>query len=65
MITQEKLAKLLSKLEELSKQKLPPDDGTWYVSDACGGNFEDAYELGVQHGETMLAQELFGELTRA
>jgi hypothetical protein len=45
------------KLKALAKKSLP-DFNDFNAMDASGGNFDDAYDLGMKHGEIMLAQEI-------
>lgn len=51
---------VIEKLKRLARKRLPGED--FNPMDASGGNFDDAYDMGIRHGETMLAQELLGEL---
>lgn len=51
---------VIQKLKKLAKRSLPDDD--WNPMDASGGNFDDAYDMGIRHGETMLAQEILSDL---
>lgn len=47
---------LFDKLFSLAKRELYTDVEGWYPDDS--GNFDDAYQCGVQDGESILAAEL-------
>ena len=45
-------------LEKIARKDLATDDEEFDPQDWCGGNFDDAFEMGTQAGEIMLAREL-------
>lgn len=49
------------KLQEIASRNAMFDDEDCDVMDCCGGNFDDAYEVGSHDGEVALARELLGE----
>lgn len=54
---------LISKLKKYAAMKLISDtEAYWDVMDMCGGNMDDAYSGGVDHGYTHLAREILDEL---
>jgi hypothetical protein len=46
----------LEKLRMLAKRDILPEDAD--IQDWCGGNFDDAYSLGLKDGRTELAGEV-------
>lgn len=51
--------KLLEFLQEKAEGEIFEGDD---VSSASGGNFDDAYEMGVEDGEILMAQEIIDKL---
>lgn len=49
---------LLKKLKELAAKKAGFDNEEFNAMDASGGNFDDAYDMGCDHGEIALAREI-------
>ncbi len=45
-------------LEQLAKQAIGPDDDYFDPQDSSGGNYNDAYNYGVDDGYVMLARHL-------
>jgi hypothetical protein len=67
MFSQQQIALVLSKIEEVSKLKTVEDDydsgnGEFY-NPADGGNFDDAYADGVDTGQIDFARVLMKMLT--
>lgn len=59
---QDKFEQLKKKLQKLAVKDTLFDDEESTIMDACGGNFDDAYELGCKDGEIAFARELLYEL---
>jgi hypothetical protein len=57
MTNDEKLAKIAAFVKQNFSQRTADSydkisqDANWTVNDACGGNMDDAYQLGMSHGE--------------
>lgn len=51
---------LITYLLKVSRGPLPDDDFDLYG--ACGGNIDDAYEMGSSHGSCALAREVLSDL---
>ena len=49
---------LIAKLKELAIQTAASDDEDFNANDHSGGNFDDAYDMGCEDGEIMLARKL-------
>ena len=49
---------LREKLIEVAKRKATSEKDDFSVFDYSGGNFDDAYWMGAQDGETILAREI-------
>lgn len=45
-------------LTEIANRACTLDDPDFMVDDYAGGNVDDAYQCGYEHGEIMLAREL-------
>lgn len=52
----------ISRLKELAEQKTLQERDVLSVYDVSGGNVDDAYEAGVEDGETFLAREVLEDL---
>ena len=52
------MEKLIEKLKEIAAKKAGFDNPEFNVYDWSGGNFDDAYQLGIGDGEVGLAREL-------
>mgnify|MGYP006284910695 CR=1 FL=1 len=57
-IDTEKLEKILALIEKTAESDAFSDDEDFNVQDHAGGNFDDAYALGVDDGYTLFAREL-------
>ncbi len=53
--------KLREKLEILAGQDIESDNADFIVCDYTGGNIDDAYSMGLNEGETLLARQLIEE----
>jgi len=57
MTNDEKLAKIAEFVKANFSQRIADrleaidNDDTWTVNDGCGGNMDDAYSMGFEHGE--------------
>lgn len=58
MITNESIAEVLKKIEKVTEREVRSDDPKFNPMDWSGGNFDDAYAMGVADGKVMLAREL-------
>jgi hypothetical protein len=59
MMTNQSIAKVLEKLEKLTVGRdARSDDPRFNAMDWSGGNFEDAYQMGVDDGQILLARDL-------
>lgn len=76
MITEEQLEQLKTKLNKIASEDTwekshnqevedTGDDEYFSVYEWCGGNFDDAYQGGVEQGRVDLADEILGALYRA
>lgn len=45
-------------LEAAAKTEIGCDNDDFMVDDYAGGNIDDAYSLGIDHGEVLFAREL-------
>lgn len=52
------MEKIKAELERLAACKASCDDENFMVNDYAGGNIDDAYSLGQDDGEIMLARNL-------
>lgn len=50
--------KLKEELQKLANRKIAQDNEDFMVNDYAGGNIDDAYFLGCDAGETLLARRL-------
>lgn len=58
-IDTEKLAKVIALIEKTANYSTRTDDNEDFnPSDASGGNFDDAYQIGLEDGEINFAREL-------
>lgn len=55
-MSEEKLAELKAYLETWSRNKVLTDDKFSTVLEASGGNYDDAYGIGIEDGETHFAR---------
>lgn len=58
MITPQTIAEVIAKLEKLAAQRSHSDRENFCAMDDAGGNFDDAFQYGINDGETFLAREL-------
>ena len=50
---------IMNKIREIaSKQTDIETDEYFNIYDACGGNFDDAYYIGIQEGQIIFARQL-------
>jgi hypothetical protein len=49
---------LKTMLLKLAKQKISLDNNDFSVLDYSGENIDDAYAIGLRHGEVLLAREI-------
>jgi hypothetical protein len=54
----EKLAKVIEKLDSIAKKSPHCDKDDFNAYDYSGGNYDDAYALGCDDGERLLAAEI-------
>ena len=52
------IAELKAKLKEIAEDGANSDREDFNAHDASGGNFDDAYSLGVTDGEISLARDI-------
>ena len=52
------IERLEQHLRKLANQSLLSDDEEFNPQDYAGGNYDDAYNMGVQDGEVLFAREL-------
>jgi hypothetical protein len=57
----EKLTELKKHLTELAEMKIRCDDEDFDLYDCSGGNIDDAYVMGSDHKEVLLARELLSK----
>ena len=60
-MSESKLSALREYLCELACDEAGVDDEDFNPMDASGGNFDDAYNMGVEDGATLLARALLGK----
>lgn len=54
---------LIEQLKKTAKTEIGPDeDDDFNPADYSGGNFDDAYGLGVEHGEVYAARSILDKL---
>lgn len=53
-----KLAAILNSIEKTSEQDCRSDNPEFQADSYSGGNFDDAYEMGVEDGEIQAARSL-------
>ncbi len=53
-----KLPDVLEYIKSVAKQQLVSEADDWNPCDYAGGNYDDAYDLGVTSGEIFFAREL-------
>lgn len=53
---------LIAKLKKLAKNKIRCENEEFTAIDWFGGNFDDAYNGGLDDGQVMLAQEILEEI---
>ena len=57
-------ADIKNKIEFLAKQKAYSDKEDFNAADVSGGNFDDAFSMGIEDGEVLLARTslaMFGD----
>lgn len=52
------MSKLIDKIREIASQDISADEDDFMVDDYAGGNIDDAYSIGCDHGEVYLARQL-------
>jgi hypothetical protein len=52
------IKELIAELKRLSEKTCNADDDDFIVNDYAGGNIDDAYDIGVEHGEILLSRKL-------
>ena len=57
-MTNSEIEKLIQYLKELANGEVRSDDEEFNPQDYAGGNFDDAYSMGVEDGTTLFAREL-------
>lgn len=57
-LTEEQIKKLVEKIEAQAAKSAHFDREDFNACDYSGGNFDDAYSLGVSDGETSFARDL-------
>lgn len=58
----EKLAKLISLIEQQAAKPAYTDDEDFNPDDVAGGNIDDAFYAGIKDGKIIFAQELMNVL---
>ncbi len=48
-------------IRNMSKSKCMSDDPEFNINDCCGGNYDEAYSIGVDDGYALLARELISK----
>jgi hypothetical protein len=56
------MEKIKALLAELAAKKVCSDDSEFMVHDWAGGNIDDAYQLGCDDGERLLARQILEDL---
>ena len=56
--TSEKMAEIEELLKGIAAKKVKSDEDDFNVFDYSGGNYDDAYSIGVESGEVWLARKL-------
>lgn len=54
--------KMISELKRLASQELPLDDPHCIIMDVCGGNYDDAYQVGEDEGRREIARDILDDL---
>ena len=63
IISESKVDELIAKLKSIGSKRCLGDDGVDRdIIDVCGGNFDDAYSIGIDDGERFYARELLNFL---
>ena len=57
------MEKIIEKIRNKANQELVADADGFVVDDYAGGNVDDAYQMGVDHGEVYFALELLAHLS--
>ena len=55
-------AEMVEKLKVLAAKTAACDDEDFTAYDYCGGNYDDAYDVGSEDGEILLAREILADL---
>lgn len=50
--------KLIKMIRKVASQEVCADEDDFMVDDYAGGNIDDAYSLGTDHGEVYFARQL-------
>jgi hypothetical protein len=59
------IGELLNTIEAEASREIAPDlNEDFNPMDCSGGNFDDAYEMGVEHGYVLFARELLDLISR-
>ena len=64
MINNTTLVEILALIENKSKEKMCTDDTDFNAGEWSGGNFDDAYQLGLDDGAVGFAKRLQSILTK-
>ncbi len=52
------MSKLIDKIRRIAGSEISADQDDFMVDDYAGGNIDDAYSVGLDHGEVYLSREL-------
>lgn len=52
------MSKLIDKIREIASSDISADEDDFMVDDWAGGNIDDAYNMGIDHGEVYFARRL-------
>lgn len=58
----EQIKGIVDTIRELAEVEVGSDNENFNPYDASGGNFDDAYQMGLNDGEILLARQLMGYL---
>jgi len=52
------MSKLIDKIREIASSDICADEDDFMIDDYAGGNIDDAYNMGIDHGEVYFARRL-------
>lgn len=52
------MSKIIDEIRKIAAQDISADEDDFMVDDYAGGNIDDAYRIGVDHGEVYFARQL-------